>query len=327
MKVAINGLGRIGRLALRRVMLDPRLELVGVGDLADAPTLAHLVRHDSLHGRAPFPVSDDGQALVLDGRRVPLRGEPDPARDPFGDLGAEVVLECTGQFTQRSRAARHRLGTVRHVVIAGPSPDADLTLLPGLPRPEGPLPAVIGAGGSASQALGILVRVLHARFGIRDGMALAVESYGNDQRILDLPHEDPRLARAALASMIPAPSSAAEDLAQALPWTRGHFLAQAVRVPTPDVSILDLTATLDADANPQAVLDAFREAAPSLGGLLEILDEPLVSIDLRGATATCMLDPFLTRSLSPRLLKVFAWYDNEAAYAARLADLCLELDR
>jgi glyceraldehyde 3-phosphate dehydrogenase len=324
MRVAIHGLGRIGRQALRRIVRDPRLELVGVGDLADAPTLAHLIRHDSVHGRAPFPVSAEGGDLVLDGRRVALRREPDPGKH-YGALGAEVVLECTGLATRRDQAARHLTGSVRHVVIGAPSEDADATWMPGSPAPQGA--PVLDAGCPASHALAVLARVLQDRFGLESGMALAVESYQNDQRILDLPHADPRMARAAAASMIPAPCRAAACLARALPWTRSRLEAQAVRVPTPDVSLMDLTALLAAEADPESVLEAFREAAPALGGALEILDEPLVSVDLRGMEASCVLDPFLTRSLAPRLLKVLAWYDNEAAYASRLVDLCLELDR
>jgi glyceraldehyde 3-phosphate dehydrogenase len=325
MRIAINGLGRIGRQVLRRIHLTPGLELVGVNDIADSAVLAHLIRHDSVHGPAPFPVTAEPGALLLDGVRVPLTHEAGPAGIPFGDLGAETVLECTGRFISRELAALHLQGSVRRVIIGAPSPDADATVVVG----AGPLPShpVLSAACPATHALAHLVRVLHAALGVEAGLATAVESYGNDQRILDLPHPDLRMARAAAMSMIPAPSEAARCLGEVLPWTRGRFEAQGVRVPTPDVSILDLGAVLTRDATLEAVHEAFQAAAASSRGLIEVLDEPLVSVDLRGRTASCILDPFLTRLHSPRFVKVFAWYDNEAAYAARLRDLCLELPR
>jgi glyceraldehyde 3-phosphate dehydrogenase len=327
MRIAINGLGRIGRQALRRIHLTPGLELTGVNDVADGPVLAHLLRHDSVHGPAPFPVAAEPGALVLGGVRVPLTHEADPSRIPFGDQGAQVVLECTGRFTSRELAAPHLQGSVERVVISAPASGADATVVVG----AGPLPLpaqrILSAACPATHALAHLVQVLHGAFGVEAGLATAVESYGNDQRILDLPHPDLRMARAAAMSMIPSPSEAARCLGEILPWTRGRFDAQGVRVPTPDVSILDLGVTLARDASLEAIHRAFQEAAAASAGLIEILDEPLVSVDLRGRTASCILDPFLTRILSPRFVKVFAWYDNEAAYAARLGDLCLELTR
>jgi glyceraldehyde 3-phosphate dehydrogenase len=322
MRVAINGLGRIGRQALRRIQQRGDLELVAVNDLAEPAVLAHLVRHDSVHGRAPFQVGHREDALILDGRPVPAFREEDPSRLPFGQLGAQVVLECTGRFTARAQAALHLRGQVSRVILSAPSPDADGVALPGLPPPAGA--QVLSAACPTTHALALLVRVLDARFGVDHGLATAVESYANDQRILDLPHGDPRMARAADLSMIPAPSEAARCLERALPSFRDRFQVQAVRVPTPDVSILDLTAALGREATVDGIHQAFREAAAALPGLVEVLDEPLVSVDLRGGTASCVVDPFLTRILGPRLVKVFAWYDNEAAYAARLADLCAE---
>jgi glyceraldehyde 3-phosphate dehydrogenase len=324
MRIAINGLGRIGRQVLRQLHQVPDLELVGVNDLADAATLAHLVKHDSVHGRAPFPVTALEGALVLDGRAVPLSAAATPSLTPFGDLGAEVVLECTGRFTRRAEAAGHLRGSVTRVLLGAPSPDADATWVLGVNMPPRDA-AVVSAACPATHALALMVQVLHEAFGVEAGLATTVESYGNDQRILDLPHPDLRMARAAALSMIPAPTQAAICLGAVLPWTRGRFDALAVRVPTPDVSILDLGVTLSRDADEAAIHDAFRRFARE--GLLELLDEPLVSVDLRGRTASCILDPFLTRILSPRFVKVFGWYDNEAAYAARLRDLCLELAR
>jgi len=324
MRIAINGLGRIGRQVLRRIHLEPGLELVGVNDPADAATLAHLVTYDSVHGKAPFPVTAGDGHLVLDGLRVPLSAAADPSLTPFGDLGAEVVLECSGRFTRRAQAAGHLRGSVRHVVISAPSPDADATVVVGVNRSR---EAVLSAACPATHALAHLVRALDGAFGVEAGLATAVESYGNDQRILDLPHPDLRMARAASMSMIPAPSEAARCLGEALPWTLGRFDALAVRVPTPDVSIVDLGVRLGRDADLESVHAAIRGAAAARPGLVEILEAPLVSVDLRGREASCILDPYLTRVHAPRFVKVFAWYDNETAYAARLRDLCLELAR
>jgi len=321
MRVAINGLGRIGRQVIRRLQPVAGLELVALNDLADPATLAHLVRHDSVHGRCPFPVGHGEGHLLLDGRRVPLLREPDPARLPFGRLGAEVVLECTGRFTGRDQAARHLHGGVARVVIGAPCPEADLTVILGANQDR--LAAgqrILSAACAASQALAQLLQALDRAFGVTGALATAVESYGNDQRILDLPHPDPRMARAAALSMIPAPSAAAACLALALPRLAGRVEVQAVRVPTPDVSLADLSVTLDRPATQEALLAAFRAGARP--GLLELLDEPLVSVDLRGSAASCLLDPFLTRIMTPRFVKVFGWYDNETAYAARLVDLC-----
>jgi glyceraldehyde 3-phosphate dehydrogenase len=318
MRVAINGLGRIGRQALRRVLATPGLELAGLNDLAEPAMVAHLVKHDSVHGRALFPVGHGEGHLLLDGREVPLFREPDPARVPFGAQGAQVVLECTGACATRAEAARHLRDGVARVLVAAPLADADGIAVPGLDAAVAG--TVLSAGDAASHALAQLLRVLDAAFGVTGGLALLVESYGNDQRILDLPHPDPRMARAAALSMIPAPSAAAACLARALPALAGRLEVQAMRVPTPDVSLADLSVTLARDASLEAIQGAFRAAARP--GLLEVLEEPLVSVDLRGETASCLFDPFLTRIMTPRFVKVFGWYDNEAAYAARLVDLC-----
>ena len=327
MQVAINGLGRVGRQVLRQVQQAPGLELVAVNDLAETAGIAHLIKHDSLHGRAPFTVGHGEGHLLLDGRQVPLFREEDPGRLPFGRLGAQVVLECTGRAASRERAAGHLRDGVRQVLIAAPVP-AELTVLPGLNEhqlaPGGP--RIVSAACATSHALAILLRVLDDAFGVTGGLATAVESLGNDQRILDLPHPDPRMARAAALSMIPAPSAAAACIIRALPSLAGRLAVQAIRVPTPDVSLVDLSVTLERDATQASVLAAFTQAAQGpLRGRLEVLDEQLVSVDLRGSSASCLLDPFLTRIMSPRFVKVFGWYDNEVAYAARIKDFCLRL--
>jgi len=329
MRVGINGLGRIGRQALRQLQGADGLELVAVNDLAEPACLAHLVKYDSVHGRAPFPVDHGDACLVLGGRRLPVFREQDPARVPFGAHGAQVVLECTGRFAGREPASRLLRDGVAQVVVSAPCEDADLTVVMGVNHRllDPGRHRILSAACAAGQALAVLVRVLDQAFGAEAGLATAVESYGNDQRILDQPHPDPRMARAAALSMIPAPSSAAACLEQVLPAMAGRFASQAVRVPTPDVSLLDLSVTLARDADREGLCEAFRRAAgEGIPGLLEVLEEPLVSVDLRGSRATCLLDAPLTRIMAPRFVKVFGWYDNEAGYAARLVDLCRALD-
>ena len=328
-KVAINGLGRIGRLVLRHLMKVPHVRVVAVNDLTDAATLAHLMKYDSVHGPADFPVASDGNYLVLDGRRIRVYAEKDPQLIPFGAQGAQVVLECTGRFTKRAQAAVHLQGSVSHVLISAPSDDADRTVVMGVnensldPATE----HVISNASCTTNCLGPVVKVMDEAFGIEYGFMTTVHSYTNDQRLLDLPHKDLRRARAAALSMIPTSTGAAKAIGLVLPHLKGRMDGLAVRVPTPDVSIVDLTATLKSDATMEAVQEAFRRAAETgpLAPYLEVLDAELVSADLRGRTASSLYDPYLTKLLGPRLVKVFAWYDNEFGYAARLKDLCVHV--
>jgi len=331
-RVAINGLGRIGRLLLRQLIRVPQVSVVAVNDLADAATLAHLLKYDSNHGRAEFPVAAEGEFLVLDGHRIRVFSEPDPGCVPFGALGARLVLECTGQFTRRGQAAAHLREGVRQVLLSATSEDADRTVVMGIN--EGVLELatdqVISAASGTTHGLAPLVKVLDDAFGLDFGFATAVHSYTNDQRILDLPHEDLRRARAATLSMIPTGSDSARALGRVLPHLQGRLDGLAVRVPTPDVSIVDLTATLKSDATLDGVHAAFQRAATAgpLAPYLMVLEDELVSADLVGHPASCLYDPYLTKLLGPRLVKVFGWFDNEFAYAARLKDLCLHvLDR
>jgi glyceraldehyde 3-phosphate dehydrogenase len=328
-KVAINGLGRIGRLALRRLARDPQVQVVAVNDRTDAATLAHLLKYDTVHGRAGLPVAAEGDMLVLGGRRIQVCTEPDPRRLPFGALGAEVVLECTGRFNSREQAAAHLQGSVRQVLLSAVTPDADRTVVLGVN--DGALDLhtdqILSAGDGTLNCLALLVKVLDDAFGLEAGLVTTVHSTTTDQRILDLPHTDLRLARAATLSMIPAPCEAPGALGRVLPHLAGRLKGLAVRVPTPDGSLVDLTATLRADAGLEAIQAAFRAAAesPALAPYLEVLDAELVSADLVGQAASCLYDPFLTKRLAPRLVKVFGWHDNELAAAARLTDLCLRL--
>ncbi len=328
-KVAINGLGRIGRLALRHLVKAPHVQVVAVNDLTDAATLAHLMKYDSVHGQADFPVASDGGFLVLDGHRIRVYAEKDPQLIPFGSLGAQVVLECTGRFTRRAQAAAHLQNGVSHVLISAPSTDADRTVVMGVN--EGSLDLakerVLSNASCTTNCLAPVVKVLDDAFGLDHGFMTTVHSYTNDQRILDLPHNDLRRARAAALSMIPTSSGAPKAIGLVLPHLKGRLDGLAVRVPTPDVSIVDLTATLKSDATLDGIHAAFRKAAAQgpLAPYLEVLEAELVSVDLVGNPASALYDPFLTKLLGPRMIKVFAWYDNEFGYAARLKDLCLHV--
>jgi len=326
-QVAINGMGRIGRLTLRQLVKVPEVRIVAVNDLTDAATLAHLLKYDTVHGQAEVPVHAENDHLIVAGHRIRVLSEPDPGSVPFGALGAGLVLECTGRFTRRQEASLHLRDGVGHVVISDASPDADRTVVLGVN--EGALELdrdrVISGASCTATCLAPMVKVLDDAFGLDHGFMTTVHSYTNDQRILDLPHEDLRRARAAALNMIPTSTGAARSLGLILPHLEGRLDGLAVRVPTPDVSIVDLTATLRRDATPSAIDAAFQAAAAAgpLAPYLEVLDAELVSADLVGSAASCLYDPFLTKVLGPRLVKVFGWYDNEWGYAARLRDLCL----
>jgi len=328
-KLAINGLGRIGRLALRQLLKIPALELLAVNDLTDARTLAHLIKHDSVHGEADFPVSCEGDFLILDGQRIRVFSERDPAALPFGSLGVRTVLECTGRFAPRELAARHLQGSVERVIVSSPSSDADRTLVLGVNDQawEPATDRILSAGSCTTNCLAPMVKVLDDAFGLEYGLMTTVHSYTSDQNILDLPHEDLRRARAASMSMIPTSTGAAEAIGQVLPHLEGRLKGIAVRVPTPDVSLTDLTAMLRKPVHREEVNAAFGAAALAgpLSGYLEVLDEELVGPDLVGRSASCLFDPFLTRVMNGTMVKVHGWYDNEWAYAARLKDLCLRM--
>lgn len=329
LKVAINGMGRVGRLALRRLQACPGVEVVAVNDLSDARTLAHLVKHDTVHGLAPFPVAQEGDTLRLGDRRIPVLREADPALLPFGRLGATLVLECTGRFVHRDQAQAHLRHGVARVLVSAPMEDADRTLVRGVNEED--LRAddrILSAGSGTLNALAPVVKVLDDAFGLRQALLTVVHSYTADQRILDLPHPDLRRARAAGLSMIPTASSAPAALVRVLPHLAGRIEGVAIRVPTPDVSLLDLMARLDRAVTPDGVNEAFRCAShQAFAGLLGVLDEELVSADLVGRIESALVDPFLTRTVGPRAVKLLAWYDNEAAYAARLVELAQAVAR
>ena len=325
-KVGINGFGRIGRNVLRASLErnGGEVEFVAVNDLTDAATLAYLLKYDSVHGTIPNRVEHKENSIVIDGRELRVFSNPDPAEIPWGDLGVEIVVECSGRFTSREKASRHLKKSVEHVVISAPSKDADITICIGVN--EGSLePAgqrIISNASCTTNCLAPLAKVLHRKFGIVSGIMTTVHSYTNDQQILDLPHKDLRRGRAAALSMIPTTTGAAKAVALVLPELKGKLDGISVRVPTPNVSLVDLTFQSGKETNAEEINQVMREAAAGeLKGILDYSDEQLVSVDFNHNAHSSIVDTTFTRSVSPNMHKVLSWYDNEWGYSNRLLDL------
>jgi glyceraldehyde 3-phosphate dehydrogenase len=323
-KVGINGFGRIGRGFVRSLARDKgAFDLVLINDLTDAGTLAHLLRYDSVHGRYPGEVSAGEAEISVDGDAIRITAERDPSKIPWKEHGAEVILECTGRFTGRDDAAKHLEAGARKVLISAPAKKPDVTLACGI-NLDVYDPAkhhIISNASCTTNCLAPVAKVLDDTFGIVSGVMTTIHSYTNDQRILDLPHSDLRRARAAAVSMIPTTTGAAKALKEVLPQLEGKLDGMAIRVPTPNVSLVDLTCRLSKSASEKAVNDAFRAAAAGpLAGILAVTDEPLVSIDFNGNTHSATVDLGVTKAQG-ELVKVLAWYDNEAGYSQRLFDL------
>jgi len=331
--IAINGLGRIGRLAVRRIALTHPHRLCALNDTADLQTVIHLLRFDSIHGGDHPPVSGsrrEGQDyLCIEGQEYPLFHEPDPALIPFPRCGARLVVEASGRFTTRTAAARHLKGSVSHVIISAPSPDADFTVIHPF-NGEQLDPArhhVISNASCTAHATAPMLDVLRRAFGFQAAGMSTVHVVTNDQRILDLPHKDLRRARSAFLSIIPTTSSAFGALHKAMPDLPEGFDGWALRVPCMSVNLVDLTAVLDQDTSAEAIALAFREAAQGrLKGIIGIAQDELVSHDFIGREESVVLDLRLTRVVAGRMVKVFGWHDNEVGYAARLCDLVEILD-
>jgi glyceraldehyde 3-phosphate dehydrogenase len=323
-RIGINGFGRIGR-GFVRCMAERggSLELVLINDLTDVATLAHLLRHDSVHGVFPGKVEVKDNGLVINGAHVKISAEKDPAAIKWKDLGVDVVIESTGKFVDREGAGKHLKGGAKKVVISAPAKGPDVTLCCGI-NLEVYKPAehhLISNASCTTNCLAPVAKVLHEQFGIISGIMTTIHSYTNDQQILDLPHKDLRRARAAALSMIPTTTGAAKALKEVLPALAGKLDGWAIRVPTPNVSIVDLTARVEKPITAQAVNDAFRAAAAGpLKGILQVVDEPLVSTDFNGDRHSSSVDSALTTVIGDQV-KVFSWYDNEMGYSQRLYDL------
>jgi glyceraldehyde 3-phosphate dehydrogenase len=328
-RVAINGFGRIGRNILRAARKrNANFDFVAVNDLTDNETLAHLLRYDSVHGRYDGSVKATGDGLDVDGDAIRVLSEKDPAKLPWKDLGVDIVFESTGRFTTRAVAAKHIDGGARKVIITAPAKDEDITIVVGVihDRYDAGSHDVVSNASCTTNCLAPVVKVLLDSFGFHRGLMTTVHSYTNDQQILDLPHKDLRRVRAAAMSIIPTTTGAAKATALVLPQVKGRIDGMAMRVPTPDVSVIDLTAELEKDVTVDQVNDAFRKAASGpMKGILDVSDEPLVSVDYIGHPASSIVDLLSTFVIEGRMVKVMAWYDNEWAYSVRCTDLAAHI--
>ncbi|WP_053360536.1 type I glyceraldehyde-3-phosphate dehydrogenase [Bacillus sp. FJAT-27251] len=323
-KVGINGFGRIGRVVFRAALKNPNVEVVAVNDLTDANMLAHLLKYDSVHGRLDEEVSVDGDYLVVGGQRVKVIAERDPAQLGWGDLGVEVVVESTGRFTKRADAAKHLEAGAKKVIISAPASEEDITIVMGVnhDKYDAANHHVISNASCTTNCLAPFAKVLNDKFGIKRGMMTTVHSYTNDQQILDLPHKDYRRARAAAENIIPTTTGAAKAVSLVLPELKGKLNGGAMRVPTPNVSLVDLVAELDKDVTVEEVNSALKEAAEGdLKGILGYSEEPLVSGDYNGDTHSSTIDALSTMVMEGNMVKVISWYDNETGYSNRVVDL------
>lgn len=324
-RVGINGFGRIGRHVLRIGLGREDLEFVCINDIADTETLAHLFKYDSVFGRYPGEVECNGEGITVDGKFIRVFSERDPANIPWTETGAQVVAEASGIFRTREAAAAHMGETVKKVIITAPaSGEVDFTTVMGINdhdyKPESH--DVISNASCTTNCFGMLVKVLHENFAIRRGEMTTIHSYTNDQRILDTPHKDKRRARAAALSIIPTSTGAANAIQIVFPELKGKLSAVAVRVPTPNVSLVDFTCEVKKGTSRDEVNETFREAAEgNLDGYLSYVEDEIVSSDLVGDTHSCSFDSMLTSVVEDNLVKVVAWYDNEYGYTSRVVDL------
>jgi glyceraldehyde 3-phosphate dehydrogenase len=323
-RVGVNGFGRIGRVFFRAALDARDLEVVGVNDLADAKTLAHLLKHDSVHGALPAEVAAKDGSIFVNGREVRVLGLKDPGSLPWRELAVDVVVESTGLFVDTATASKHIQAGAKKVIITAPAKDPDITLVLGVNEAayEPARHRIISNASCTTNCLATTAKVLDDAFGIKRGFASTVHSYTNDQKIHDFPHKDLRRARAAAVSMIPTTTGAAKAVGLVLPHLKGKLDGIAIRVPTANVSVVDLTAELGKPATVQAVNEAFREAAAgTLRGILDATDEELVSVDFNGNPHSSIVDLPSTAIVDGNMVKVLAWYDNEYGYSCRVRDL------
>jgi len=325
--VGINGFGRIGRLVFRAAVAQGGIDVKAINDLTDAKTLAHLLKYDSTHGRFDGEVEADGDSLVVNGKTIRIIAERDPAKLPWGEIGAEVVLESTGLFSQREQAEAHIQAGAKKVVISQPAKGEDLTVVLGVNDDQlKPEHTILSNASCTTNCLAPMAKVLQENFGIVKGMMNTIHSYTNDQRILDLPHSDLRRARSAAVSMIPTTTGAAVAVGKVLPELAGKLDCLSIRVPTPDGSLTDFTAVLERDATADEINAAFKSAAEgSLQGVLEYSEDPLVLADIIGNAHSCIFDALSTNVVEGNMVKILGWYDNEWGYSNRCVDLLKRL--
>ena len=323
-KVGINGFGRIGRNIMRAAMGDSDIDIVAVNDLTNAATLAHLLKYDSILGNLKADIAASSDRITVNKDNFQVLSMKDPAQLPWKDLGVDLVFESTGLFTDRDSAAKHLAAGAKKVVITAPAKRPDLTVVLGV-NTDTYDPAkhhIISNASCTTNCLAPMAKVLHETFGIRKGWMTTIHSYTNDQQLLDLPHKDLRRARAAALSMIPTTTGAAVAVGEVLPDLKGRLDGISIRVPTPNVSVVDLAAIVDRKVSAQEVNAAFKaQADGKLKGILQYVDEPLVSIDFRGNAHSSIIDAPSTSVMDGDFVKVLSWYDNEWGYSSRCVDL------
>jgi glyceraldehyde 3-phosphate dehydrogenase len=329
-KVGINGFGRIGRNVFRVTIDDKDLDVVAVNDITDPKTLAYLLKHDSVLGNLKANVSATAEGISVDGQAVRVFKEKDPAKIDWPSLGVDLVVESTGLFTDAVEAKKHLRGSVKKVIISAPAKNEDITICMGV-NDSSYDPAkhhVISNASCTTNCLAPVAKVLHETFGIEGGLMTTVHSYTNDQKLLDLPHSDLRRARAAALSMIPTSTGAAKAIGLVLPALKGKLDGIAIRVPTPDVSLVDLTVTTSKPVTETSVNEAFKAAASGpMKGILQYCEEPLVSVDFLHNPHSSIVDSQLTKCLGDKMVKVFSWYDNEWGFSCRMQDLIKHVSR
>jgi len=326
-KVGINGFGRIGRAVLKNILKDPEcsnIEIKAINDLTDPATLAHLLKYDSVQGVFSQKITSNNEEIAIDGKSIRIFSEKEPAKLPWKDQGVDIVIESTGFFTSREAARQHVDAGAKKVVISAPSKNPDITLVLGVNQ-ETYLPEqhnIISNASCTTNCLAPVAKVLHDNFFIEKGLMTTIHSYTNDQRILDLPHSDLRRARAANVSMIPTTTGAAKAVALVLPEIAGRLDGMAIRVPTPNVSLIDLVVEVKKNTSNEEVNEVFKKAArEGLKNILRVEDNPLVSIDYNGDPYSSIIDGLSTKVMKDNMIKVLAWYDNEWGYSNRVKDL------
>lgn len=330
-KVAINGFGRIGRMVLRAIIArGGELEVVAINDLADIATNALLLKRDSVHGTFPGTVTVDGDHLVVDGKRILVTAERDPAKLPHAELGVDLALECTGLFTDADKARGHLTAGAKKVLISPPGKGVDLTVVYGVNHHKLQAGhAIVSNASCTTNCLAPIVKVMHEAIGVERGLMLTVHSYTNDQALLDQMHKDPRRARAAAVSMIPTSTGAAKTVGEVIPELKGKLDGISIRVPTPNVSLIDFTFTPSRDTTIAEVNAALKAASETsdLRGILNFSDEPLVSRDYNGDPASSTIDSLETTVLDHKLVRIVSWYDNEWGFSNRMVDTAMLMAR
>ncbi|MCF8145978.1 MAG: type I glyceraldehyde-3-phosphate dehydrogenase [Deltaproteobacteria bacterium] len=327
LKVGINGFGRIGRMVFRAGIHNPQIDFVAINDLTDPATLAHLLKYDSVHGTLKAEVSSSENSLIVDNKKIEIFTRKDPANIPWGELGIQTVFECTGLFRDREKAAGHLKAGAGKVIISAPAKEPDVTIVMGVNETEYDPENhhIVSNASCTTNCLAPPCKVLLDNFGIEKGLMTTTHSYTGDQRLLDFPHKDLRRARAAALSMIPTTTGAAKAVGLVLPQLAGKLNGMAIRVPTPNVSVVDLVAQLKTSVTAEDVNEAMKKAAETrLKGILAFSDAPLVSIDFNGTSVSSTIDGPSTMAIGD-MVKILAWYDNEFGYSSRMIDLAVHM--